>query len=333
LLHYLQSIRQSYLSTATSSVTTSNTTHKQHHHHQGPRPGPGAGAGAFQKQQHPNPKGAIQTQNLNLTDQDRDSIDSSTALLLRDLSTSVSNLAAAEQLRQDTEARLLLKKYGKSQGSHLKGVLMRWAAGGGDGDSAYGRRNEYRTAEQEQEEEGAKAIRAVRESILWYLRRELESAAEVQRAMVEKRIERAREKEKSVLYKIRGNMDASLPPALMSGESSGSTGFAFTGHERINGTATGTVRPNRPVSDPVSTITAEEIADIESQLSPEQLQLFAQENDFMLKQYEDMLGKVQYVYESPFLVFSLSPTLAVDTSTFFFFETSLKNFYFISFFY
>lgn len=314
----------------TSSVTTSNTTHKHHHHH-GPGPGPGAGARAFQKQQHPNPRGAIQTQNPNLTDQDRDSIDSSTALLLRDLSTSVSNLAAAEQLRQDTETRLLLKKYDKSQGSHLKGVLMRWAAGSGDGDSLYDKRNEYRTAEQQREEEGAKAIRAVRESILWYLRRELESAAEVQRAMVEKRIERAREKEKSVLYKIRGNIDASLP-ALISGEPSGSAGFAFTGHEGINGTAAGTVRSNRPVSDPVSTITAEEIADIESQLSPEQLQLFAQENDFMLKQYEDMLGKVQYVYENPLLVFSLSTTLAINISTFFLFETSLKNFYFTSFF-
>lgn len=36
-------------------------------------------------------------------------------------------------------------------------------------------------------------------------------------------------------------------------------------------------------------------AQIESQLSPEQLQLFAEENDTMLRHYEDTLGKVQYV--------------------------------------
>jgi hypothetical protein len=38
-----------------------------------------------------------------------------------------------------------------------------------------------------------------------------------------------------------------------------------------------------------------ETARIEAQLSPEQLQLFAEENDTMLRHYEDTLGKVQYV--------------------------------------
>lgn len=42
---------------------------------------------------------------------------------------------------------------------------------------------------------------------------------------------------------------------------------------------------------------------IEAQLSPEQLQLFAEENDSMLRHYEDTLGKVQYVFYFLFLVF------------------------------
>lgn len=44
-----------------------------------------------------------------------------------------------------------------------------------------------------------------------------------------------------------------------------------------------------------SALSRGDIANIESQLSPEQLQLFAEENDIMLRQYEDTLGKVQYV--------------------------------------
>lgn len=39
----------------------------------------------------------------------------------------------------------------------------------------------------------------------------------------------------------------------------------------------------------------ESSAAIEQQLDPEQLQLFAQENQDMLKQYEDQLDKVRYV--------------------------------------
>lgn len=48
-----------------------------------------------------------------------------------------------------------------------------------------------------------------------------------------------------------------------------------------------------------SSLSQSEVAEIESQLSPEQLQLFAEENDFMLRHYEDTLGKVQYVYRFP----------------------------------
>lgn len=40
-------------------------------------------------------------------------------------------------------------------------------------------------------------------------------------------------------------------------------------------------------------ITEAESKEIESQLSPEQLQLFAEENDSMLRYYQDTLGKVQ----------------------------------------
>jgi hypothetical protein len=111
----------------------------------------------------------------------------------------------------------------------------------------------------------------------------LEGAASVQRGMVEKRIDRVREKEKSVLYKAAGKAAASK---------SGS-GTAQGGSERQSG------YNEKPVSLPTPDavhLSEADTARIEAQLSPEQLQLFAEENDTMLRHYEDTLSKVQYVF-------------------------------------
>lgn len=100
----------------------------------------------------------------------------------------------------------------------------------------------------------------------------------MQREMVEKRIERVREKEKSVLYKNAGSQ------AKVSASSAG---------EQF-----GVQKTSSPAfSTPDAVVLSEaDSRQIEAQLSPEQLQLFAEENDFMLKHYEDTLGKVQYVF-------------------------------------
>lgn len=98
----------------------------------------------------------------------------------------------------------------------------------------------------------------------------------LQGGMVERRIERAREREKSVLYMNRG----------------GSAGDFYGGSAATTATAT-TLSAAAAATD--SALSRGDIANIESQLSPEQLQLFAEENDIMLRQYEDTLGKVQYV--------------------------------------
>lgn len=121
----------------------------------------------------------------------------------------------------------------------------------------------------------------MRESVLWFLRSGLEGAAEVQRGMVEKRIERVREKEKSVLYKAGG-----LERVPSAGPQDGGAAAA----ERFNAA---TMPPSLRGHD--AAMNEGEMAHIESQLSPEQLQLFAEENDSMLKHYEDTLSKVQYV--------------------------------------
>ena len=114
--------------------------------------------------------------------------------------------------------------------------------------------------------------------------------------MVEKRIERVREKEKSVLYK-----------AARAGSSTGAA-FGEIGHrggpsEAYGTSATGKTKlsasPSPPLPKPDAVALSEaESAQIETQLTPEQLQLFAEENDSMLRIYEDTLSKVQYVFLS-----------------------------------
>ncbi|KAF4180534.1 hypothetical protein CNMCM8060_001227 [Aspergillus lentulus] len=265
LLLYLQSIRHSYLSTTptvhprtTTSLRTSPTTST-----------------------------ATSTQSKPLTDTERDSIDSSTALLLRDLSTSIANLSTAESLRQETESGLLRKKH------RAPSALLRWAAGASALANAP---TENKSPEQIADEERARTLRTVRESILWFLRRGLERAAEAQRDMVEKRIERVREKEKSVLYKSEAGGTRPVPasvPVSVSG-------------------------PGPTTADPHlrgATLSETETAAIEAELSPEQLQLFAEENDLMLRQYEDALSKVQNAEKSLLEISSLQQTLVSHLST------------------
>ncbi|OQD74023.1 hypothetical protein PENDEC_c012G02313 [Penicillium decumbens] len=260
LLRYLQTIRHAYLTTTTPHRNANTTTHKA---------------------SHPPPATTPSTQS-HLTDPERDAIDSSTALLLRDLATSISNLASAESLRQETESTILRKKYGHSPAGQF---LFRWAGGSGIED-------EGKPEDQVLAEERAKTIRTVREGVLWFLRTGLEGAASAQREMVEKRIERVREKEKSVLYK-----------SAVHGTTASSGAHEYSA-----------AKWSLPTPDAVVMSEAEE-AKIEAQLSPEQLQLFAEENDSMLRHYEDTLGKVQNAEKSLIEISSLQETLVTHLST------------------
>ncbi len=117
----------------------------------------------------------------------------------------------------------------------------------------------------------------------------------MQRDMVEKRIERAKEREKSVLYKAA----TSSTPVLNSSSGFGGSAAAGGGAGGVSISAPSTY-PDAALelTDPTAkgtTLDAAEVAAIEAELSPEQLQLFAEENDSMVRYYEDTLSKVQYV--------------------------------------
>lgn len=132
----------------------------------------------------------------------------------------------------------------------------------------------------------------IREGVLWFLRRGLEEAMLVQRGMVERRIERVREKEKSVLYKSTTATATSPRFDMPAGGGRGGDGMI-------------------PSHD-AAAMSQDEVAAIEAELSPEQLQLFAEENDSMLRHYEDTLNKVQYVQRFTFLFRVAFPILDPD---------------------
>ncbi|KAJ5171490.1 uncharacterized protein N7500_004273 [Penicillium coprophilum] len=281
LLQYLQSIRHAYLSTTQPQRRNQNT-----------------------RTPTPNPKNALPTPTPqeNLTDTERDAVDTSTALLLRDLASSIANLSSAESLRQETSSTLLHKKYGHSAAGAL---LWRWAGGSGALDSASA--DEGKSAEQVRAEENARSIATIRESVLWFLRRGLESAVSVQRSMVEKRIERVREKEKSVLYKVSAGKAAG-------GSGNGARKGSVSMSEKT-GTGVGGGFDPAFQAPGAAVLSEADTARIEAQLSPEQLQLFAEENDSMLKHYEDTLGKVQNAEKSLLEISSLQETLVSHLAT------------------
>jgi syntaxin 18 len=189
-----------------------------------------------------------------LDDKEKTEIDASAKQLLRELNHAVKSLADAEQLRQEAERTVSVKKRAK-QGF---GAIGRWAAGGA---------LTAKSPEELLEEARANTIKMHRESIIWYLQRQLEECGRYQSSMMEIRLMREVEKNKSILYKARGT----LPTNDI--EMEGGTG-AYRGK---------------------STAQQEtESKALEEQLDPEQLQLFAQENQDMLRHYEDTLDQVRY---------------------------------------
>ena len=209
-----------------------------------------------------------------MTDTQRDDIDAVSKRTIRELNAAIRQLADAEQLRQDTEKRLAQQRRAR-QGL---GVLGRWAAGG-----VLGGPKEKKSPEEELEDARRNSIKMHRESVIWYLRRKLEEAGEVQRGMMEVRLEREMEKSKSMLYKTRGAKAGSMAGAE-SPTIGGMNGYEDGGMGGGRGRYRGGKAAQMEDADR---------REIEQQLSPEQLQLFAQENNEMLKLYEDQLDQVR----------------------------------------
>ncbi|KAF2092007.1 hypothetical protein K490DRAFT_53165 [Saccharata proteae CBS 121410] len=211
---------------------------------------------------------------LYLNDTQREQIDAETKQFLRELAGSVKGLADAERVRQSAEENVALRK----RATKGLGAIGRWAAGGAI---------TAKSPEEELEEAKRKEIKMHRESIIWYLGCKLEECSGFQASMMEIRLEREREKSKSVLYKTRGS---GMPPAAFNSD-------------------TGSYQGDRNQATGVSDTDGKAV---EQQLSEEQMQLFAEENQDMLKHYEDTLDKVRTTERSLLEISELQNTLATN---------------------
>ncbi|OJK03636.1 hypothetical protein ASPACDRAFT_49741 [Aspergillus aculeatus ATCC 16872] len=289
LLHYLHRIRPSYL-----SINHHHNNSKSSHKPTSPT-----------TPSTPSPLTLPTQPTKDLTDTSRTEIDTSTSHLLRQLSTSISTLASAETLRQETRAQLLRKKYG----SRVGGVLARWAAGGDDNDL----QTRATTPEQRAEEAAEDNTKQLRAAVLWFLQRKLEGVVAVQRGMVEKRLERVRERERSVLYLSQQQQLQQQQSGKERGEERGHGLGQGLGLGQGSGHAGDMMLPLGETQG--QRLEETELHAIEAQLSPEQLQLFAEENDAMVKYYEDTLSKVRTAEKSLLEISSLQQTLVAHLST------------------
>ncbi|KAL2267848.1 hypothetical protein VTJ83DRAFT_5125 [Remersonia thermophila] len=234
---------------------------------------------------------AASSQHVALTDRDREQIDAHAKMTLRDLNARIRALEDAEQLRQNTEAALL-----RSRLSRGLGLLGSWAAS----DGARG--------EQATLEAAARQLGAHRESVVWYLRTRLQEATRTQQHMMETRLTREMEKNRSVLAKARGPM------------------AAVHGHEMANG-GTGKPRsaaaiPSGGAGLPAATAAAEEEEEEQRRksaavdnLTDDQRQMFEKGNQDMLKHLESTLDKVRTAERSLLEIAELQNMLVSNLAT------------------
>ena len=221
-----------------------------------------------------------------LTDQERDAIDMEAKAVIGQSIQAIQRLESAEKIRIETERIQYQKRkrrldFGKVLHGGWRTILVD---------------DEAEKAEVEDEE--MKTIRLHRESILWVLRNRLEKASEIQRTQQETRLMRQVERSKSILYKATGS------PVPSSSRPGSSAGFPAADIYRDG------VAPKKGMGNSnsgyggVGSLPPEEKEDIEQILSPEQLQIFAKENQDMMKYYEDTLDQVRYgiLYFLPFYI-------------------------------
>ena len=188
----------------------------------------------------------------------------------------IQRLESAERIRVETERMKYQKRkrrldFGKVLHGGWKTILI-----------------DEEAEKEDFEDEGMKGIRLHRESIIWYLRNSLEKASEIQRTQQEIRVMRQVEKSKSMLYKAKGAPLPSSRPGSAAGSAAGSSPTdAYS-----SGVQSKTAAANGGLG--TGSLPAEEKESIEQILSPEQLQIFAKENQDMMKYYEDTLDQVRY---------------------------------------
>lgn len=205
-----------------------------------------------------------------LTDAERNSIDRDAKDMVRALSARINVLTQEEIKRQEAAAQAIKKK-------HARGLraLTGWASGAGMGDKEGNAAT--KSAEHAAAIEAERQIIEHRGGVIVYLQQKLQSAATLQRTMMETRLAREMEKNRSVLAKARGAQQ--LPPSLAK---------EFGLDE--------SPLPTHSFSVEEEEAKKRQATDLD--LTDEQRQMFERDNQDMLKHYSSATEKVKTVEKS-----------------------------------
>ncbi|KAI0173283.1 hypothetical protein GGR52DRAFT_379992 [Hypoxylon sp. FL1284] len=216
-----------------------------------------------------------------LSDREREEIDANAKKLLRELNTSIRRLADVEQARSEIESRVIQKKFTRGLGA-----LGSWAAGGTQAS---------RSPEHVEAEERANTISTHRDSVLWLLRHRLQECVKTQQDMMEIRLMREMEKNRSVLAKSRRPDAPSSPLKKNLHETPSPVDSARRASQGLP--------PDKTHSNSWT-----------ADLTEEQIQMFERDNQDMLRYYESTLDQVRTT-EKSLLEISELQTQLINTLT------------------
>lgn len=194
-----------------------------------------------------------------LTDREREDVDANAKQMIRELNASIRAIDDAEQLRRETAAAIVRKTYGSALGA-----LGSWASGGVVTTTK-------KSAEQAAAEGMAQQTEMHRDSVLWFLRQRLEKCCRTQQDMMETRLTRELEKSRGFLAAPASDF-ADFSCAMRSTASKevehGSSSTSWSAGDATHGAG------NEGLTD-------------------DQMQMFEEGNQDMMKHYESTLAKVQ----------------------------------------
>ncbi|KAG5940192.1 hypothetical protein E4U53_007650 [Claviceps sorghi] len=196
-----------------------------------------------------------------LTDREREDVDVNAKQMIRELNASIRGLDDAEQLRRETESAIVRKKFASGLSA-----LASWASG--DGTSR-------KTAEHLAAEAQAQQTGIHRDGILWFLRQRLELCCRTQQDMMESRLSREMEKSRGML----------VPPAGDFADFSPTSEKAWRASTSASSSDNNKDGNNNHMS-------------VTEGLTQEQVQMFEQDNQDMVKHYESTLDKVRIAEQS-----------------------------------
>jgi syntaxin 18 len=201
-----------------------------------------------------------------LSDREREEVDANAKQMIRELNAGIRALDDAEQLRRETETAMIRKKYGSALG-----VLGSWASGGAAAAS--------KAPEQVAAEGRAQQVGMHRDGVMWLLRDRLERCCRTQQDMMEARLTREMEKSRGLMSAAAGDFAEFLPPSAPTRSSTSTSAAAAAARATTS-------------SDDASAV-----AGAGQGLTDEQMQIFEEGNQDMMKHYEGTLDKVRYVLD------------------------------------